>query len=269
MRIRHAALIALAVALVPASPTSAQSVDSAYVGIVSRSTWKGYDRGPGPALEGGVSVGLAGFSQNGDAGERTNVGVDLATWVPLESDANRFVQYLASAAFGYCVASCDQIMWVRRTTLTLRANGYWLPNASDDEWSPTIELTYRGYSVLEKLGGKQFAFNLSRFLAVERGFGQFEGTLVRGGVGTAIEGPVVLSLDAALAGSDWTSLSGGSRSFGYHSADLRLSVEADKRLGERHLSTLLTLGVEFPRTEIGATRGIVGLRFNFFPVYNR
>jgi hypothetical protein len=244
----------------------AQAIDSMTLGVESGYRWHGYDRGPGPALTGDVSFALAGFSTNRRANERNNLTFDLLAWVPPTNRSTRrvFDQYAASLGYARCLAQCDQNTWGRRTTLTLAGNGYWLPNAAVDEWSPTLELTLRHYVDLQRIGTRQLGANLSPFVSVERGFNAYDGTYARAGVGTYVGpmGSLAFSLDGSIAFSDWRARTGAARGFGYHAGDVTLGIDHDRRLGRRrHLSTRLMVGAEFRDESIGATTGIVGLRF--------
>ena len=264
-RARAALLMSCVVAPV-AHRAQAQAIDSMSLGIESRYRWHGYDRGPGPVLTSNVSFALAGFSTNRMANERNNLTADLLAWIPPTDRVRRrgVDHYAATLGYGRCVAACDQNAWRRRTTLAASATAHWLPNSTRDAWSPTVELALRHYINLEKIGDTQVGINLSPFVTLERGRGQFEGTFTRAGIGTSL-GPMggfSLSLDGAIAFSDWPALSGAARGFGYHDADVAIGIDHDRRVGfSRHLSTRLTIGAELPHRSIGAATAVVGLRF--------
>jgi hypothetical protein len=249
-----------------AADVGAQAVDSVTIGVDTRYRWRGLDRGDGVVIRGNVSLALAGFSMNRDAGERNNLTFDLHSWNPTTHRAARRAadQYEASLVYGRCLSACDQIQWIGRTVLEIAGSEYWLPDASAGPKStPEIQATLRQLWDIERIGSRQVGIVLYPYVTAARDLHRYEATYAETGVGTSLGPMGALSFftNAALAFSDWGDAPGVSTSFGYHNAELQLGVNHDMTaLGRRHLSTVVAWDIQFPRAGNGATAGMLTAR---------
>ena len=246
------------------SLSDAQAIDSVTVGMASRYRWRGYDRGSA-ALQAAASFALGGFATSRSSGDRNNVRFDLVSWNALANRSTQRVgdQYEASASYGFCLAECEQGEWNKRLSLDVAANEYALPNAVGDRYTVELEAKLQGYAAIQRIGGTQLGINLYPYVTVDRDLQRYDATYSRAGIGTYLGpfGAFGLTLDGAVAASDWPSASGAKRSFGYHSSDLQLAIDHDRPVGDRHLSTRFIVGADLPDRAIGTKGGVVTLRF--------
>jgi hypothetical protein len=265
-------VVPLGLGVLPVSRVRGQAIDSVTLGIDTRYRWRGYDRGDGVLLRTDISFALGGFSTSRASDDRNNWTFDFLTWNPIAHRTTRrsFDQYAASLGYGRCLSSCDQNEWGKRTTLMFAANGYYLPNVSGTQTTEELEASFRNFTEIEKLNGKQVGINLFQYLTLDHDFKRLNGNYVTVGAGTYLgpAGSLSFALDASASFSNWPTQSGDGRSFGYHAANIQLGVDHDMTIKRRHISTRLNWDVEFPAANIGAKAGMLSVRFKVSgPVY--
>ena len=264
---------ALAAALALGAPAAAAAqvvVDSVTLAVDTRDLWRFLDRGDGPALRGGVSLGLLGYAVNQSTGPdgRYNLTFDALGWVAPARRATRDVydQAQGRLTLGWCLALCRYPSWQQRTVLALSASGYALPNAPGDAFTPEVAAELRSLVAVPRIGGWQFGGKFFPTLTVARDLRRYDATYAHLGVGTSV-GPaagLTGSLVTGVALSDFPGRGGAARSFGYQAAYATLGVDRDFAISLNHLDVAVEWTLATRPPAAGADVGALTFRVRWY-----